>query len=238
MIISKWQGRSSDATLYPLGRRLEFASYGVINMGARSKRITLNLDSDMERRLVTTAALKGVSVPQYCHAAIGRELASDEVQGVAQLPFGHDAIDRLEVLRRAATDDRKLPGDSAEFIRGSPDGEVSGLNGFAVVDASLAVKWLVEEDNSDRAHALARTWADEGTTPAAPYLLPVRGGQRSTQAGGAGRVHRRDGGAPARDAPGFGNRAARNTVDPCQSPQAGRCVETGCSLRRTLSGPG
>ena len=47
------------------------------------------------------------------------------------------------------------------------------MNGFAVVDASLAVKWLVEEDNSDRAHALARMWADDGTTPAAPYLLPV-----------------------------------------------------------------
>ena len=86
-------------------------------MGARSKRITLDLDSDMERRLVTTAALKGVSVPQYCHAAISRELVSDEAQGVARLPFGHDAIDRLDVLRKAASGDRKLPGDSAEFIR-------------------------------------------------------------------------------------------------------------------------
>ena len=47
------------------------------------------------------------------------------------------------------------------------------MNGFAVVDANLAAKWLVEEDNSDRAHALARMWADDGTTLVAPYLLPV-----------------------------------------------------------------
>ena len=86
-------------------------------MEAKPRRITLNMDSDMERRLVTTAALKGVSVPQYCHAAIGRELANDEAHGVTPLPFGHEAIDRLEVLRKAASGDRKLPGDSAEFIR-------------------------------------------------------------------------------------------------------------------------
>ena len=47
------------------------------------------------------------------------------------------------------------------------------MNGFAVVDASLATKWLLDEDNSDRAHALARMWADDGTLPVAPYLLPV-----------------------------------------------------------------
>ena len=47
------------------------------------------------------------------------------------------------------------------------------MNGFAVVDASLAVKWLLEEEYSDNANSLARSWADTGTTPVAPYLMPV-----------------------------------------------------------------
>ena len=86
-------------------------------MEAKSKRITLELDSDMERRLMTSAALRGMSVPQYCHAAIGRELDNDEARGVTPLPFGHEALDRLDVLREAATGGRKLPGDSVDFIR-------------------------------------------------------------------------------------------------------------------------
>ena len=47
------------------------------------------------------------------------------------------------------------------------------MNGVAVVDASLAAKWLLEEDNSDRARALARKWAADGTLPVAPHLLPI-----------------------------------------------------------------
>ena len=42
-----------------------------------------------------------------------------------------------------------------------------------MVDASLAAKWLLDEDNSDRARALARKWAADGTLPVAPYLLPI-----------------------------------------------------------------
>ena len=40
-----------------------------------------------------------------------------------------------------------------------------------VVDASVAVKWLLEEENSDRAVRLAHGWSREGTTAVAPYLL-------------------------------------------------------------------
>ena len=47
------------------------------------------------------------------------------------------------------------------------------MNGFVVVDASLAVKWLVNEVHSDTAYTLARSWARHGTQPVAPYLMPV-----------------------------------------------------------------
>ena len=41
------------------------------------------------------------------------------------------------------------------------------------MDASLASKWLVSEENSDKARALSRFWASEGIQAAAPYLMPV-----------------------------------------------------------------
>jgi len=46
------------------------------------------------------------------------------------------------------------------------------MSEFVVVDASLAFKWLVEEENSDRATALTRLWDDQGTQLAAPPLMP------------------------------------------------------------------
>jgi predicted nucleic acid-binding protein len=47
------------------------------------------------------------------------------------------------------------------------------MSGVAVVDASLAVKWLVREVHSDKAYALARSWVREEVHPMAPYLMPV-----------------------------------------------------------------
>lgn len=47
------------------------------------------------------------------------------------------------------------------------------MNGSVVVDASLAVKWLVNEVHTDRAFALARSWVRSGIQPVAPYLMPV-----------------------------------------------------------------
>ncbi len=46
------------------------------------------------------------------------------------------------------------------------------MNGPVVVDASLVVKWLVEEDDSDKAHALLLSWVARDITRIAPYLMP------------------------------------------------------------------
>lgn len=46
------------------------------------------------------------------------------------------------------------------------------MSEFVVVDASLAVKWLVEEEYSDRATALTRLWDEQGIQPVGPSLLP------------------------------------------------------------------
>ena len=46
------------------------------------------------------------------------------------------------------------------------------MSGSVVVDASLAVKWLVEEDDSDKAHAVLQSWVAWDVTRIAPHLLP------------------------------------------------------------------
>ena len=47
------------------------------------------------------------------------------------------------------------------------------MNGQVVVDASVATKWLVYEVETDKARALARSWARSGIEPIAPYLMPI-----------------------------------------------------------------
>ena len=48
------------------------------------------------------------------------------------------------------------------------------MSGFAVVDASLAFKWLVREEHTDKALAILRRWHNEEVTPVAPHLLPFK----------------------------------------------------------------
>ena len=86
-------------------------------MGTEKKRLTLDLDAPLQRRLKSVAALKGISMRQYCQTAIDKELARDEGQDMADLPFGVEAIDRFAALQVEAFGAETLPGDSAELIR-------------------------------------------------------------------------------------------------------------------------
>ena len=47
------------------------------------------------------------------------------------------------------------------------------MNGLVVVDASLAFKWLVQEEHSGKADSLGRLWASQGIQRVAPYFMPV-----------------------------------------------------------------
>jgi hypothetical protein len=83
----------------------------------KKKRLTLDLDPPLQRHLKAVAALKGISMRQYCQTAIEKELARDEAQGLVALPFGHEALDRLAGLQAQVLQGRTVPGDSAELIR-------------------------------------------------------------------------------------------------------------------------
>lgn len=83
-------------------------------MQAKKKRLTLDLDAPVQRRLKAVAALKGISMRRYCQAAIDKELARDEANGAFAGSFN---IERLVALQEEAFGDTALPGDGAEFIR-------------------------------------------------------------------------------------------------------------------------
>ncbi len=95
-------------------------------MQAKKKRLTLDMDPAFQRRLKATAALKGVSMRQYCLTAIYRELAKDEVASgdaksgsvstVKDQSVGFD-IDGLKALRRELFGDRIFPGNSVDLLR-------------------------------------------------------------------------------------------------------------------------
>lgn len=84
-------------------------------------RITLDLDPSLKHRLKAAAALKGVSISQYCWAAVVRELAKDEANGVGRLPASRTSFARLEARRDEILGDRVFSGDSTEFIREADD---------------------------------------------------------------------------------------------------------------------
>ncbi len=83
-------------------------------MQAKKKRLTLDLDPPVQRRLKAVAALKGISMRRYCQAAIDKELARDEANGAFAGSFN---IERLVALQEEAFGDTALPGDGTEFIR-------------------------------------------------------------------------------------------------------------------------
>lgn len=85
-------------------------------MQAKKKRLTLDMDPAFQRRLKATAALKGVSMRQYCLTAINREMVKDEVQEDEQDSDVPDSV-RFARARKEIFGDRVLPGNSADIIR-------------------------------------------------------------------------------------------------------------------------
>ena len=87
-------------------------------MQAKRKRLTLDMDPSVQRRLKVMAALKGISMRQYCLTAIGKELTQDEANGA--LPgrgIDREAIERLATRRRELFGGKALPGSGADLIR-------------------------------------------------------------------------------------------------------------------------
>ncbi len=83
-------------------------------MQAKKKRLTLDLDPPVQRRLKAAAALKGISMRRYCLAAKERELTRDADNGAFAGSFN---IEALVALQEEAFGDKVLPDDGIEIIR-------------------------------------------------------------------------------------------------------------------------
>ena len=86
-------------------------------MEAKKKRLTLDLDPPVQRRLKAVAALKGVSMRHYCLTAIDKELAKDEANGLPGLSPSRFSFTRLEAGRDEILGNREFSGDSVELIQ-------------------------------------------------------------------------------------------------------------------------
>ena len=86
-------------------------------MQSGKKRLTLDLDAPLQRRLKAVAALKGISMRQYCQSAIEKELEEDEAEGVADESARLSNSEYFAQVRKEVFGDRVLPGNSVDLIR-------------------------------------------------------------------------------------------------------------------------
>ena len=86
-------------------------------MATEKKRLTLDLDAPLQRRLKAVAALRGVSMRQLCQRAIEKELDEDEAGGDRGKPTRLSDSESFAQIRKEIFGDRVLPGNSVDDIR-------------------------------------------------------------------------------------------------------------------------
>ena len=99
-------------------------------MEVKKKRLTLDLEPTFQRRLKVVAALKGVTMRQYCYTAIDRELAQDEANGIAGPASSRSDAERFEELQKKYFGDSVLPRSGAESIREAREARDAQLEGL------------------------------------------------------------------------------------------------------------
>ena len=87
------------------------------DMATEKKRLTLDLDAPLQRRLKAVAALRGVSMRQLCQRAIEKELDEDEAGGDRGEPTRLSDSESFAQIREEIYGDRVLPGNSVDVIR-------------------------------------------------------------------------------------------------------------------------
>ena len=86
-------------------------------MVENKKRLTLDLEAPLQRRLKAVAALKGVSMRQYCQSAIEKQLAQEEPNSVPNSRSRDEVFENLIAFRKKILGDRIFPGNSVDIIR-------------------------------------------------------------------------------------------------------------------------
>ncbi len=100
-------------------------------METKRKRLTLDLDPILQRRLKAIAALKGVSMRRYCQDAITRELTRDEANGMGGLLSDKPDHELFAELRQEIFGGNPLTGSSVDLIREARDIRDAEIEGRA-----------------------------------------------------------------------------------------------------------
>ena len=112
------------------------------------------------------------------------------------------------------------------------------MSGSVVVDASLAVKWLVEEDDSDKAHAALQSWVAQDITRIAPHLMPFEVANALHRRVLRGELNVGDSIRMIATAACVAARTPSAARPSCQSPSTCKPTQAERGLRRPLPGAG
>ena len=86
-------------------------------MATARKRLTLDIDPNLQRRLKAAAALKGITMREFCERAFEDAVSNDEPTEALDREARLQALDELTALRKKTFGGKKLPGNSADIIR-------------------------------------------------------------------------------------------------------------------------
>ena len=86
-------------------------------MATAKKRLTLDIDPNLQRRLKSAAALKGITMREFCESTLETALNQDQSGDTRESGFDYEAFERTVALRKQIFGGRKLPGNSADIIR-------------------------------------------------------------------------------------------------------------------------
>ena len=86
-------------------------------MATTRKRLTLDIDPNLQRRLKAAAALKGITMRQYCESAFEEALSQEQPNVTPEGKSRRQKVDELLARSRELTGGRKFPGNSADIIR-------------------------------------------------------------------------------------------------------------------------
>jgi hypothetical protein len=104
---------------------VQITIFGGRKIPTPKKRFTLDLEPEMQIKLKVAAALKGVSMRQYCVQAIESQLILEEGNGEANGLAKHSLL-RMTKLRDEIFGGVPLEGDSTDLIRESREERSGG----------------------------------------------------------------------------------------------------------------
>ena len=90
-------------------------------MATAKKRLTLDIDPALQRRLKSAAALKGVSMRQFCESALENALGQNQPNKDAERERQSQAMEDMFALSDKIFGGKKVPGNSADIIREERD---------------------------------------------------------------------------------------------------------------------